>query len=65
MISASVDSLVAVLFVAGEGLGVDVSQGDVLVPLEVSHQDPDLRLHQANPGGGAQRTSRSFSGGDV
>lgn len=37
-----IDSLVAVLFGPGEGLGVDVSQGDVLVPLQVSHQNADL-----------------------
>lgn len=38
----NLDSLVAVLFGAREGLGVDMSQGDVLVPLEVSHQNADL-----------------------
>lgn len=36
------DSLVAVLFGPGEGLGVDMSQGDVLIPLQVSHQNADL-----------------------
>lgn len=36
------DSLVAVLFGTREGLWVDVSQGDVLVPLQVSHQNSDL-----------------------
>lgn len=44
-----VDSLVAVLFGTREGLWVDVSQGDVLVPLQVPHQNPDLWLHQTNP----------------
>lgn len=37
-----VDSLIAVLLGTREGLWVDVSQGDVLVPLQVSHQDSDL-----------------------
>lgn len=36
------DSLIAVLLGTREGLRVDVSQGDVLVPLQVSHQDSDL-----------------------
>ena len=43
------DSLIAVFFGAWEGLGVDMSQGDVLVPFKVSHQDADLRLHQTDP----------------
>lgn len=37
-----VNSLVAVLLGPREGLGVDVSQGDVLIPLQVSHQNADL-----------------------
>lgn len=45
----TLDSLIAVLFGAREGLGVDMSQGDVLVPFKVSHQDADLRLHQTDP----------------
>lgn len=43
------DLLVAVLFWAREGLGVDMSQGDELIPLQVSHQNANLRLHQADP----------------
>lgn len=45
------DSLVTVFLGPGEGLGVDVSQGDVLVPLQVSHQNSDLGLHQTDPEG--------------
>lgn len=38
----AVDSLIAVLLGTREGLWVDVGQGDVLVPLQVSHQNSDL-----------------------
>lgn len=38
----TLDSLVAVLFGPWEGLGVDMSQGDVLVPLQVPHQNTNL-----------------------
>lgn len=38
----AVDSLIAVLLGTREGLWVDVSQGDVLVPLQVPHQNSDL-----------------------
>lgn len=44
------DSLVPVLFRSREWLGVYMSQGNVLVPLQVSHQNTDLWLHQADPG---------------
>lgn len=42
MYGLDLNSLVAVLLGPGEGLGVDMSQGDVLVPLQVSHQNADL-----------------------
>ena len=45
------NSLAAVLFGAREGLGVDMSQGDVLIPLQVSHQNSDFWLHQTDPEG--------------
>lgn len=57
----NLDSLVAVLFGAREGLGVDMSQGDVLVPLEVSHQNADLWLHQTNPEGKTSQRGAIFS----
>ena len=47
--TAKQHSLATVLLGAREGLGVDVGQGDVLVPLQVSHQHSDLGLHQPNP----------------
>lgn len=42
MCGEKVDLLIAVLFGPGEGLWVDVSQGDVFIPLQVSHQNADL-----------------------
>ena len=42
-------SLATVFLGAREGLGVDVGQGDVLIPLQVPHQHSDLGLHQSNP----------------
>lgn len=36
------DSLIAVVFGPREGLRVDMSQRNVLIPLEVSHEDTDL-----------------------
>ena len=36
------NSLAAVLFGAREGLRVDMSQGDVLIPLQVSHQNSNF-----------------------
>ena len=54
--------LLATVFLgAGEGLGVDVGQGDVLIPLQVPHQHSDLGLDQANPKEGPPRRAFRLS----
>lgn len=61
VLQVEADSLVAVLFGTREGLWVDVSQGDVLVPLQVSHQNSDLWLHQTNPAATRENNIHAFS----